>query len=244
MKRIMFNDWQEMALKKDIEKIIRRMDSNDTVFYSVCWEITITFAAIFIENLIDIGNIKSCILLLIFLLAVLPPLIIIAARFVMLILRILEVRKGNLSIREFVDRFDNQVSYWVMMSNSYGKILSEMESEEEEFIFIYQEGCYYNNKAMDELYRMKPVIDKVFSNVQKKVKRKRLVEIQRLINTQNLIIANQNMLDTCIIPYENHLPVIEQQKLNLEYREAFDEFIEDVQKCFGNRGNTNYSECI
>lgn len=244
MKRIMFNDWQEMALKKDIEKIIRRMDSNDTVFYSVCWEITITFAAIFVESLIGIENIKCCILFLVFLLAVLPPLIIISSKFIRLILKILEVRKGNLSIREFVDRFDNQVSYWVMMSNSYGKILLETESEEEEFIFIYQEGCHYNNKAMDELYKMKPVIDKVFSNVQEKVKRKRLVEVQRLINTQDLIIANQNMLDRCIVPYENHPPIIEQKKLNLEYRKAFEEFINDVQKCFGSRGNANYSTCI
>lgn len=244
MKRIMFNDWQEMALKKDIEKIIRRMDSNDTVFYSVCWEITITFAAIFVESLIGIENIKCCILFLVFLLAVLPPLIIFSSKFIRLILKIIEVRKGNLSIREFVDRFDNQVSYWVMMSNSYGKILLETEGEEEEFIFIYQEGCYYNNKAMDELYKMKPVVDKVFSNVQEKVKRKRLVEVQRLINTQDLIIANQNMLDRCIVPYENHPPIIEQKKLNLEYRKAFEEFINGVQKCFGSRGNANYSTCI
>ena len=64
-----------------------------------------------------------------------------------------------------------------MMSNSYARILSEMENTKEEFIFIYQEGCYYNNKAMDELYRMKPVIDKVFSGIQEKVKRKKLVEL-------------------------------------------------------------------
>lgn len=243
MRRIMFNDWQEMALKKDIEKIIKRMDSNDTVFYSVCWEITITFAAIFAENIIGIENIKHCTLFIIFLLAVLPPLIIISYKCIRFVLRILESNEWNLSIREFVDIFDNQVSYWVMMSNSYGKILSEMENEEES-IFIYQEGCYYNNKAMDELYKMKPVIDKVFSDVQEKVKRERLVEVQRLINTQDLIIANQNMLDRCIVPYENHPPIIEQKKLNLEYRKAFEEFIYDVQECFGSKDNPNYSTCI
>lgn len=119
------------------------------------------------------------------------------------------------------------------MSNSYAKILSEMESTEEEFIFIYQEGCYYNNKAMDELYKMKPAIDKVFSDIQKKVKRKKLVELQRLIDTQALIVANQNMLDRCIAPCENLLPIIEQRKLNLEYKKAFDDFVNNAEKCFG-----------
>ena len=91
MKRIMFNDWQEMALKKDIEKIIRRMDSNNTVFYSVCWEITLTFAAIFVENIIHIENAKKCIVLFfIFLLAVIPPLVIIVAKVTVLIFRILK----------------------------------------------------------------------------------------------------------------------------------------------------------
>lgn len=241
MKRIMFNDWQEMALKKDIEKIIRRMDSNNTVFYSVCWEITLTFAAIFVENIIHIENAKKCIVLFfIFLLAVIPPLVIIVAKVTVLIFRILKSRKGNYSVREFVDVFDNQVSYWVMMSNSYAKILSEMENTEEEFIFIYQEGCYYNNKAMDELYKMKPVIDKVFSNMQEIVKRKKLVELQRLINTQALIIANQNMLDKCIVQCENLPPIVEQRKLNSEYKKAFDDFVNDVEKCFKAKSSSEF----
>ena len=58
LKQIMFNDWQDMALKKDIERIIRRMDSDNALFYSICWEVTITFAAIFVERLIDIDKIK------------------------------------------------------------------------------------------------------------------------------------------------------------------------------------------
>ena len=241
MKQIMFNDWQDMALKKDIERIIRRMDSDNALFYSICWEVTITFAAIFVERLIDIDKIKLYMLISALILAVLPSLVIISFKSFTLFRRIWKSSNGILSIREFVDMFDNGISYWVMMSNSYGKILSKMHGEEEK-IFIYQEGCYYNNKAMDELYRMKPVIDKVFSNAKERVKSKRLVEIQRLMNIQSLIIANQNKLDECMRQYEDRKPVMEQKELNAEYRKAFEEFVKDVQTCFGE--NAEVTTCV
>ena len=89
---------------------------------------------------------------------------------------------------------------------------------------------------------MKPVIDKVFSNAKERVKSKRLVEIQRLMNIQSLIIANQNKLDECMRQYEDRKPVMEQKELNAEYRKAFEEFVKDVQTCFGE--NAEVTTCV
>lgn len=119
MKRIMFNDWQEMALKKDIETIIKRMDSHDSAVYSICWEIMLTFAAVLAEHFLGIEYSKEVALKVIFPLAVIPPFLIITSKLIMSLLKIWNARNGKLTVREFIDRFDNQVSYWVMMSNSW-----------------------------------------------------------------------------------------------------------------------------
>lgn len=33
MKRVSFSDWQEMALKKDVEDIKKKLNSHETVFF-------------------------------------------------------------------------------------------------------------------------------------------------------------------------------------------------------------------
>ena len=73
-------------------------------------------------------------------LAVLPSLVIISFKSFTLFRRIWKSSNGILSIREFVDMFDNGISYWVMMSNSYGKILSKMHGEEEKFSYTRRDA--------------------------------------------------------------------------------------------------------
>lgn len=229
----MFNDWQEMSLKKDIEGIIKRMDSQKKLKYTMCWEITVTIATLLIEEVVGMDICKNLKIWFLLGITVLPVLIVIAIELYHFIKKILAAKKGILSVREFIDIFDNQVGYWVMMSNSYGNVLSRMsEYSREESVFIYQEGCYYNNKAMDELYKMKPIIDKVFSDNQQLIKNKKLIDVHRLYNTFNLIKRNNAVLEKMISAYEDDQAVLIQKKINQQYISAFDDFKIDVQKCF------------
>ena len=47
--RIKFNDWQEMALKKDTESIIKKLNSQEPIFFSLCWEIVLAMGAIIVD---------------------------------------------------------------------------------------------------------------------------------------------------------------------------------------------------
>lgn len=56
MKNIKFNDWQEMALKKDMETIIKKLNKQEFTTLTLCWESILAFGAIIADHLFDIHN--------------------------------------------------------------------------------------------------------------------------------------------------------------------------------------------
>ena len=46
MKRVNFSDWQEMALKKDIEQIKKKLTSQEPILFSLCWELVLALGSI------------------------------------------------------------------------------------------------------------------------------------------------------------------------------------------------------
>ena len=233
MKRIMFNDWQEMALKKDIELIIRKIDSQESVFYSICWETVIAIGTILLDHLFEFDKNDMTIWIIVAVAAIIPPICIIGHKGIRFVKKVNRAHKGNLTVKEFVDLFDNQICYWVMMSNAYSHLLSELKSaDREEAIFLYQEGCYYNNKAQDGLYRIKPVVDKVFVSSDDISQNNGAASLQRLLNMRALIAHNQAKLNEGIKIHNTAPAVLEQKRINEDATKKLSEFMEDVKKCF------------
>ena len=53
MKKVNFSDWQEMALKKDIEQIKKKLTSQEPILFSLCWELVLALGSIITDHLFD-----------------------------------------------------------------------------------------------------------------------------------------------------------------------------------------------
>ena len=233
MNSIKFNDWQEMALKKDTETIIKKLNSHEPIFFSLCWEIVIAVGAIIVDHLFDITKVSVWVWFICATLAVIPPVIIIIVKSVQYIIALKKSYTGIYDVKHFVDTFDNQICYWVMTSSSYSRILENLPGDRAaERIFLYQEGCYYNNKSLQALYEMKPVIDKVFSSDSTEVIKKNLVAVHRLQNILAMIKQYQKELDTSIEDIKTNQSISDQIQINKSIKDNFAGFVDDINSLF------------
>ena len=177
MNRVNFSDWQEMALKKDIEQIKKKLTSQEPVLFSLCWELVLAF-----------------------------------------------------NVKDSVDIFDNQISYWVMLSNAYtDMLLEDINGTNSEKEFLYREGCYYNNKSMQAIYAMKSNFDKIFSMDPQKVKEDSLVDMERLFNILRVMKEQQDRLDATISEISSE-GIKRQRELNEKYMDDLMKFVKDLNE--------------
>lgn len=235
MKRVSFSDWQEMALKKDVEDIKKKLNSHETVFFSLCWEIVIALGSIIVDHLFDTEQAPISIWIILIIIAVIPAVFALAHIIIPLIHSYYLAKKGNLTIRSYIDIFDNQISYWVMLSNSYADMLTQAKNDKKstnaEKEFLYREGCYYNNKSMHTLYSMKPNFDKIFCSDIDTVKKRNLIDIARLHNLLMVMNEQQAQLDRDINGVESQGVAI-QKSMNEKYLDELQGFLEDLNCVF------------
>lgn len=179
---IKFNEWQEMSLKKDVEKIANILDKKKTLETSVLWEAFLAFFAMALDHaeMIDIIP-KGRVILTIAAIVPLGLMVICMAKH-----RARETKEYKTFSRaksEFVDDFDNRVCYWVMTANSFcdalsGKIAGLANDEHDESIpFIFQEANFYVNKSIDKLSVMAPCAEVIFD---REVRYSKLIDAYRL----------------------------------------------------------------
>ncbi len=235
MKEIGISEWQEMAIKKDIEDIKRKQNSQTSIFLSLGWEVAVTYGTVLYDHLFDLKILNTRILVLIVCAAVLPFLIILGHKFLEWIISIIRAKSGKIRIKDMVDVFDNKMSYWVMLSNSYTDMLEEQLKSTQcspgELEFLYCEGCYYNNKTISALYEMKPIVDRVFSNNLDDVKSGNCVSVSRLQNIIKVMNEQQKRLDSAVKDTSN-CRIVLQMDLNNKYINDLKEVIIDLNATF------------
>lgn len=243
MKHIKFNEWQEMALKKDMETIIKKLNAQEPIIFSLCWEIVLALGAIIVDHLFDTENMNMCMWVFVVILAVIPPVVIIVIKMYKWISALKRVTAGIYDIKNMVDIFDNQICYWVMMCNSYCSLLSDMDKKNEK-IFLYQEGCYYNNKSMQALYHMKPIIDKVFSDKKEKIIKNNNVAVYRLLSLLEMMNQYQLDLDGFVGDIKSDFVIQKQMEINETYQKQICQFIDDVNNQFDKQFEWKKSDSI
>lgn len=165
MRLIKANDWQIMSIKKDIEKINKTLCRREYVSLSVSIEIVVSFLTVVFDQWFDSQenqNIPFYTFIIGTAVAFLPLVYYFCKEGIGFIKKVRLARSGFRSVQNFVDTFDNQICYWVMICNSYNSLLKKAENDGER-IFFYQEASYYRNKCIRELYKMIPVGKKVFT---------------------------------------------------------------------------------
>ncbi|MBR2549006.1 MAG: hypothetical protein IKE92_03185 [Clostridiales bacterium] len=235
MKEIGISEWQEMAIKKDIEEIKRKQNSQTSIFLSLGWEVAVTYGTVLYDQLFDIKITDVKVLILIICGAVLPVILVLAHKVSEWISSVIRAKSGNLRVKDQIDLFDNEISYWVMLSNSYTDMLEKQIDEnqctEAEHEFLYCEGCYYNNKTIGALYDMKPIVDKIFSNEIEDVKHGNRVGVSRLQNLIKVMNEQQIRLDNTVKDTTNQR-IILQLDLNKQYANDLEEVFNDLNEVF------------
>lgn len=230
MNRVNFSDWQEMALKKDIEQIKKKLTSQEPVLFSLCWELVLALGSIIADHLFDTENAPEWIWLTVIALAVIPAAVILGVVAGKWICSIVSVKKGKFNVKDSVDIFDNQISYWVMLSNAYtDMLLEDINGSNSEKEFLYREGCYYNNKSMQAIYAMKSNFDKIFSMDPQKVKKDSLVDMERLFNILRVMKEQQDRLDAAVSEISSE-GIKRQCELNEKYMDDLMRFVKDLNE--------------
>lgn len=230
MNRVNFSDWQEMALKKDIEQIKKKLTLQEPVLFSLCWELVLALGSIIADHLFDTENAPEWIWFTVIALAVIPAAVILGVVVGKWICSIVSVKKGKFNVKDSVDIFDNQISYWVMLSNAYtDMLLEDINGTNSEKEFLYREGCYYNNKSMQAIYAMKSNFDKIFSMDPQKVKEDSLVDMERLFNILRVMKEQQDRLDATISEISSE-GIKRQRELNEKYMDDLMKFVKDLNE--------------
>ena len=230
MNRVNFSDWQEMALKKDIEQIKKKLTSQEPVLFSLCWELVLALGSIIADHLFDTENAPEWIWFTVIALAVIPAAVILGVVAGKWICSIVSVKKGKFNVKDSVDIFDNQISYWVMLSNAYtDMLLEDINGSNSEKEFLYREGCYYNNKSMQAIYAMKSNFDKIFSMDPQKVKKDSLVDMERLFNILRVMKEQQDRLDAAVSEISSE-GIKRQCELNEKYMDDLMRFVKDLNE--------------
>ena len=230
MNRVNFSDWQEMALKKDIEQIKKKLTSQEPVLFSLCWELVLALGSIIADHLFDTENAPEWIWFTVIALAVIPAAVILGVVVGKWICSIVSVKKGKFNVKDSVDIFDNQISYWVMLSNAYtDMLLEDINGTNSEKEFLHREGCYYNNKSMQAIYAMKSNFDKIFSMDPQKVKKDSLVDMERLFNILRVMKEQQDRLDATVSEISSE-GIKRQRELNEKYMDDLMKFVKDLNE--------------
>ena len=244
MNAIHFSDWQDMAIKKDIERINSKITIHDNLMLTFCIEFVITVLSVLADRILDNGIPASVIWIIIAsfvivpLMAMLPP----AVKFIK---NYRSVKNGHYKIKPLIDLFDNQICYWVMIGGSFSKMVSELvdkNGEEAERVFFYQEGCYYINKSIEGLYSMQPAIDKIFYDDLKQFKSSsnRIfsrdgIDLYRLFGILDLIRVYQRELNQSITDVKEKKAIEAQMSINNTWEEELKSFIETINETTHNQ---------
>lgn len=200
------------------------------MLFSLCWELVLALGSIIADHLFDTENAPEWIWFTVIALAVIPAAVILGVVVGKWICSIVSVKKGKFNVKDSVDIFDNQISYWVMLSNAYtDMLLEDINGTNSEKEFLYREGCYYNNKSMQAIYAMKSNFDKIFSMDPQKVKEDSLVDMERLFNILRVMKEQQDRLDATISEISSE-GIKRQRELNEKYMDDLMKFVKDLNE--------------
>lgn len=229
------NEWQELSLKKDIEKILRVISHNESISYAFIFDIAIAVIAIVIDKFLSPADESNRTWLFwTFLVVSLIPFVVIS------IIGIRDqIRKRNgaynvYSISELIDSFDNDICYYVMMADTYNQMLNDSitQGDNNVAVFYYIETWYYINKAKSKMHKMLYKTKQIFTKESNDVLQRNLIMISRLVN---IIMIMEDIRVSSNTFIENKKLVLPDQsiaEINRKYDKSYHDFIDQINDNF------------
>ncbi len=239
------NEWQELSLKKDIEKISRVITRNKLITYAFIFDIAIAVIAIVIDKFLspaDESN-RTWLFWALFVMSLVP--------FVVILLIAIrdQIRKRNgaynvYSVSELIDSFDNDICYYVMMANTYNQMLNDSikQGDNNVAVFYYIETWYYVNKTKSKMHKMLYKTKQIFTKEPNDVLQRNMISILRLVNII-MIIEDIRVLSNKFI--DNKSLVLTDKsivEINREYDKSYRNFISKINENFNSPIKINFDD--
>lgn len=229
------NEWQELSLKKDIEKISRVITRNKLITSAFIFDIAIAVIAIVIDKFLspaDESN-RTWLFWALFVMSLVPLVVI------LLIAIRDQIRKRNgvynvYSVSELIDSFDNDICYYVMMANTYNQMLNDSikQGDNNVAVFYYIETWYYVNKAKSKMHKMLYKTKQIFTKEPNDVLQRNMISISRLVNIimiiEDIRVSSNKFIDDKSLVLTDKSIV----EINREYDKSYRNFISKINENF------------
>lgn len=239
------NEWQELSLKKDIEKISRVITRNKLITYAFIFDIAIAVIAIVINKFLspaDKSN-RTWLFWALFVMSLVP--------FVVILLIAIrdQIRKRNgaynvYSVSELIDSFDNDICYYVMMANTYNQMLNDSikQGDNNVAVFYYIETWCYVNKAKSKMHKMLYKTKQIFTKEPNDVLQRNMISISRLVNIimiiEDIRVSSNKFIDDKSLVLTDKSIV----EINREYDKSYRNFISKINENFNSPIKINFDD--
>jgi hypothetical protein len=197
-------EWQSFSLKKDIEIIVGKLQDNHFTQISLLGEISLVILGVALSNIFtDIAK-QQCFWIILSVLSIIPFLII-GLRWIHKRLEENKPGSDQMNPRDFINAFDNEIAYYVLMSESYYTMLTEAvlhnnthtdKVSNDMIHFYYIQASYYFKKTIADLAPICNIADRVLSTNEDNIATKRLISFPRYNNVKNLLITISDYLES------------------------------------------------
>lgn len=250
-----FNDWQDLSLKKDIERLLKQSAKSENTALALSFDFAIAILVLCIDKLLDWQNAGSygnfdtiywgCVLL-----GFLPFIFISIAKLCKWIAKTTAGMR-TFSAEALVDLFDNELCVYIMMAQSYinmydqvGGSLTDTQQhndgisgstsgqntpqtvDENGRVFAYIEACFYINKVITGLTKMSSAAEKIFSNSYDELITEKRISLDRLMNMVRLL--SELMKRTSVLKVSDSNDIALTKTLNESNRKALQTFCQDM----------------
>jgi len=164
MNSMNFTDWQDLSLKKDVERISKNIKPFPEINLSVIASLIIATLTLVLTaiSLVSDKKIPIGLIVALAILSIIVPITIILVSLIMKYCKaIYRIKNNKMPTKEYVDKFDNKICSSAMMADS---LFEHMKAEPDIAAKYYciSEINYYINKCIHELYAMKNMNSQVF----------------------------------------------------------------------------------
>lgn len=238
------NEWQELSLKKDIEKIVKVISRKQVIDYSIIIDLGIAVAALLLDNLLS-QNAPERIWL--FWCLFVPCTLLLAWHLLQFIGELIKKHNSKYSvysIQELIDSFDNDICYYVMMADAYNQMLTDAITQDNKNLvtFYYIETWYCINKAKAKMYSMQFKTKYIFTKESDDVVKKNRILISRLVNITQIMedirISTNTLISNKKILIQDHSSI----EMNKKYDGNYKDFISEINQNFGNQITIDFDE--
>ena len=233
MKNYNAYNWQEFSLKKDIEAIVRNTKQSKLLNTGVLIDFLLLLVGIIIEHLYPVSELEKKIYITILVIIAILSLSIV---WIERVIAYIKERLGHKSfrIKNSIDKFDNEISYYIMTSKSFQDLLDKCKQDTDVNIkvFYFTQMCFYRNKAVYGIYDMINMLQDIFDLDVRKIISYKKISMLRLENIIKLILEiNRDITDNmCVInTYESQKIFQEENKYaNDRFKEICDKIISEL----------------